>query len=305
MDLGFALPTSGAWATPPNNAEIAQACDRRGFRTLWTFQRLLFPVSDDISPVYRSVLDPLIALGFAAATTTRVRLGLAVVNGLFYAPAVLAKQLVTLDVLSGGRLDAGIGLGWSADEYEATGVTRSRRGRRFEEWLDCLEALMTQDPVAFDGEFYSVPPSRIGPLAVQLPRPPLFLGGAAEPALRRAGARGDGWISSSRASIDDVRAAVISVRDAAEQVGKERGEVRCIVRGVTVVTDRAVEGADRRPLHGSVDQIRADVSIFADAGVDEVFFDLNFDFENVGNPGADAAAAMDKAAAVIEACGPN
>ncbi|MCW2530113.1 MAG: luciferase-like protein [Pseudonocardiales bacterium] len=305
MDLGFALPTSGAWATPSNNAEIAQACDRHGYRTLWTFQRLLFPVSDDISPVYRSVLDPLIALGFAAATTTRIRLGLAVVNGLFYAPAVLAKQLVTLDVLSGGRLDAGIGLGWSADEYEATGVSRAGRGRRFEEWLYCLDALMSQDPVAFDGEFYSVPPSRVGPMPVQKPRPPVFLGGGAEPALRRAGARADGWISSSRASLEEIRAGVILVRDASEEAGKERGDVRCIVRGVTIVTDEPVAAQGRRPLHGSVDQIRGDLAVFDEAGVDEVFLDLNFDFENVGNPEADPDAAMEKAVSVIEGCSLN
>jgi probable F420-dependent oxidoreductase len=304
VDIGFALPVSGAWATPANVVAVARAADERGFRTLWTFQRVLYPTAFELPAVYRSVLDPLVVLGFAAAVTDRARLGLAVVNGPFYAPAVLAKQLTAIDVLSEGRLDAGIGLGWSEDEYAAAGVPMAGRGRRFDEWLDCLDRLLTEDPVSFDGEHYSVPRSHVGPLPVQRPRPPILVGGGAERALRRAGSRGDGWISSSRASLDDIRAGVVAVRDAAEQAGKAREAVRCIVRGVTVVRDTApAEG--RVPLQGSTDQIRDDLGTFAALGVDEVFLDLNFDSDDVGNPAADPARAMDKAHAVLEACAPG
>jgi probable F420-dependent oxidoreductase len=305
MELGFALPTSGAWATPDNIEEVAHAADERGFRSLWTFQRVLFPTSFQIPPVYRSVLDPMVALGFAAALTTRARLGLAVVNGPFYAPALVAKQLAALDVLSRGRLDAGIGLGWSPDEYAAVGVPRQRRGRRFDEWLDCLHALFTEDPVEFAGEFYTVPRSHIAPMPVQRPWPPLLIGGTAEPALRRAGVRGDGWISRSRASLDDIRAAVVTVRDAAEQAGKPREAVRCVVRGVTVLRDAPIDADDRSPLHGSLEQIRDDLGRYADCGVDELFFDLNFDSERVGNPDADPALAMDLARAVLDGLAPS
>ncbi len=305
MDIGFALPTSGAWATPGNVAAVARSADERGFRTLWTFQRVLFPTAFELPPVYRSVLDPLVTLGFAAAVTGRARLGLAVVNGPFYAPAVLAKQLVAIDVLSEGRLDAGIGLGWSADEYAAAGVPMEGRGRRFDEWLDCLDRLLTEDPVSCDGRHYTVPTSHVGPMPVQQPRPPILIGGSAERALRRAGGRGDGWVSSSRATLDDIRAGVGTVRDAAEQAGKPREAVRCVVRGVTVVRDVPVAGADRAPLQGTTEQIGEDLARFAELGVDEVFLDLNFDSEQVGNPTADPARAMDKATAVLETCAPS
>ncbi len=305
MDVGFALPTSGAWATPENVTAVARAADERGFRTLWTFQRVLFPTSSELPSVYRSVLDPLVTLGFAAALTTRARLGLAVVNGPFYAPAVLAKQLAALDVLSRGRLDAGIGLGWSREEYAAAGVPMRQRGRRFDEWLDCLNALLSEDPVEFDGEFYRVPRSHVAPRPVQRPRPPLLIGGSADAALRRAGTRGDGWISSSQARIEDVRAAVVSVRDAAERAGKARSAVRCVVRGVTVLYDAPIESSERAPLHGSVDQLREDLGRYENCGVDEVFFDLNFDSEHVGDPGADPDAAMERAFAVLDACAPG
>jgi probable F420-dependent oxidoreductase len=300
MDLGFALPVSGAWATPDNVATVARSADERGFRTLWTFQRLLFPTTFDLAPVYRSVLDPVVVLGYAAAVTGRIRLGTAVVNGPFYAPAVLAKQIASLDVLSAGRLDAGLGLGWSPDEYAAAGLPMEGRGRRFDEWLDALDALLTQDPVAFDGEHYTVPRSHVSPAPVQSPRPPVLLGGSAPAALRRAGARGDGWISSSRATLEDIRSGTRTVRAAGEQTGKSPQDVRVVVRGVTVLRDAPVEGPDRAPLRGSLEQVRDDLGRYAECGVDEVFLDLNFDSEQVGNPDADPARAMDKAHAVLE-----
>ena len=115
MRLGFALPISGAWATPDNIVSVARDAEQHGFRGLWTFQRWLADAS--LAGVYQNVLDPMILLGYAAAVTTRARLGLAIVNGPFYAPIAIAKQFAALDVLSGGRLDGGVGLGWSPAEY--------------------------------------------------------------------------------------------------------------------------------------------------------------------------------------------
>jgi probable F420-dependent oxidoreductase len=295
VDLGLALPVSGAWATPANLTAIARDADANGFRGVWTFQRLLY--DERLAAVYHHVLDPMIALGYAAAVTERVRLGLAIVNAPFYAPVTLAKQLAALDILSGGRLDAGLGLGWSELEYEAAGVPMAHRGRRFDEWLDCLDVLLTNEDVAFAGEFYTVPPSRIGPVLER--RPPVLIGGSAPRALRRAGARGGGWISSSRASLAEIRAAVVAVRDAAEQAGKDRAAVRCVVRGVTAPHESPVDAADRAPLTGSLDQLRDDLALYAQAGVDEVFLDLNFDSERVGNPSADPERAMALAAQVM------
>jgi probable F420-dependent oxidoreductase len=298
VDLSLALPTSGAWATPANVAAIArEADDAHGFRGVWTFQRWL--ATDDLAGVYQSVLDPIAVLGFAAAVTSRVRLGLAVVNGPFYAPVALAKQFAALDVLSSGRLDAGVGLGWSPVEYASAGVPMEDRGRRFDEWLDCLDVLLTGEHVAFDGKYYQVPPSTIAPRPLQRPRPPVLIGGSAPAALRRAG-RFDGWISSSRASVDDVRGAVDAVRNAAERAGRPRDAVRCVVRGVTILRDAAVDAADRKPLTGSLDQIRDDLALYAACGVDEVFLDLNFDSERVGNPNADPAVGRELLARLMQ-----
>jgi alkanesulfonate monooxygenase SsuD/methylene tetrahydromethanopterin reductase-like flavin-dependent oxidoreductase (luciferase family) len=112
--LGFGLPVSGSWATPEAMVRVAQRAEQLGYTSLWTFQRLLHPAEGDWGPMYRSVHDPLVALAYVAAATERVRLGVAIVNVPFYAPIVLAKQLTTLDAVSAGRLDVGLGLGWGA-----------------------------------------------------------------------------------------------------------------------------------------------------------------------------------------------
>jgi probable F420-dependent oxidoreductase len=301
VQLGFALPISGPWATPENVASVARDAEAHGFHGLWSFQRWL--ADDSLAGVYQSVLDPMILLGYAAAVTSRARLGLAIVNGPFYSPVAIAKQFAALDVLSSGRLDGGVGLGWSPSEYAAAGVPMEHRGRRFDEWLDCLDLLLTHEEVSFDGEFYTVPPSRIAPRPVQQPRPPLLIGGTAERALRRAATRGDGWISSSRLTLDDVRRSVQVVRAAAEKAGKAPDSVRCVVRGVTRLRDSPVDGTDRPALAGTLEQIVADLGAYAVAGVDEVFLDLNFDSEKVGSASADPDFALAAAARLMPLAG--
>src|ERR1700741_5355537 len=109
MRIGLGAPVSGAWATAENVARFAKRAEELGYDSLWSFQRLLAGADDELAPVYRSVLDPMLALTYAAAHTTRIRLGVSVVNMPFVSPVLLAKQATTLDVLSGGRRDRGAG----------------------------------------------------------------------------------------------------------------------------------------------------------------------------------------------------
>src|ERR1700761_6865720 len=130
MDIGFGAAVAGAWATPRNLAELAQRAERLGYRSLWTFQRLLAPSGAKLAPVYRSVLDPMGALGHLAAATSTVRLGGGGANHPFESPLLLAKQAATVDVLSGGRLDLGIGSGWLAEEFTGSGAPMGEGGGR-------------------------------------------------------------------------------------------------------------------------------------------------------------------------------
>jgi alkanesulfonate monooxygenase SsuD/methylene tetrahydromethanopterin reductase-like flavin-dependent oxidoreductase (luciferase family) len=165
--LGFGLPVSGRWAAPDTIRRTARRAEELGYVSLWTFQRVLYPVAGALGPSHESVLDPVLPLAYVAAHTDRIRLGTATICAPFTAPALLAKTLTSLDVLSGGRVNAGLGMGWLPEEYAAAGVPYERRGERMDEYLRCLEALWTQDPVEFAGEFYTVRRSHVGPPPVQ------------------------------------------------------------------------------------------------------------------------------------------
>ncbi|HJQ00428.1 MAG TPA: TIGR03619 family F420-dependent LLM class oxidoreductase [Jatrophihabitans sp.] len=299
--LGFGLPVSGSWATPANLVTIARRAEELGYHSVWAFQRLLHPAEGDWGPMYRSVQDPIVSLAYLAAVTERVRLGFAVVNAPFYSPIVLAKQLSTLDQVCGGRLDAGLGLGWAEQEFAAVGVDQARRGARTEEFVQCLKAIWTQDVVDFQGEFYRVPPARVEPKPVQRPHPPLLLGGGAERALRRVGRIADGWISASRHDLHGIAGDIAVMKQAAEQAGRDPEALRFIVRGVLDLTEDA--GPERRPLHGTVQQIRQDIVTLGEQGVHEVFLDLNF-VPTVGSPAADPQASMSYAERVLTSFAP-
>jgi probable F420-dependent oxidoreductase len=300
MRIGFGLPVSGSWATPDNVLTVARRADQLGYASLWAFQRLLAPPDNQIAPVYTSVLDPTVVLGYAAAVTERVDLGIAIINAPFESPALLAKQLATLDVLSGGRLIAGLGLGWLPAEFVASGVPLERRGARIDEYLRCLDALWGPDPVQFDGEFYQVPPSIALPKPVPRPhasRPPILIGGDAKAALERIGRLGDGWISSSRVPPDEFGQRVDVVKAAAQAAGRDPNQLRFVCRGVLLDAPRT------RPLTGTLAEIRDDLPGLAKQGVTDLFIDLNFD-PTIGHVDADPAASMRRAQTVLEAFAP-
>ena len=155
MDIGFGAAVAGAWATPRNLAELGRRAERLGYRSLWTFQRLLAPAGAKLAPVYRSVLDPMVSLGYLAAATSSIRLGVAVVNHPFQSPLLLAKQAATVDVLSGGRLDLGIGSGWLSEEFTGSGTSMAQLGARADNYVAALRALWT-GAGGYRGAFFSI-----------------------------------------------------------------------------------------------------------------------------------------------------
>ena len=318
MLLGFAVPTAGSWATPDNQVELAQRAEELGYSSLWSFQRLLYPADPARSatpkrwqPVYRSVHDPLITLAYLAGVTSRVRLGVAVLNYPWYSPLLLAKMATTLDVVSRGRLDLGLGLGWAPEEFAATATSSGRRGALAEEFLATLEAIWSQDVITHEGELGAFRDVRVEPKPTQRPRPPLLLGGTVDAALRRAGRAADGWISSSGQDLRTIGASIEVVRAGAAEAGKDPAGLRFVSRGVVRVrrdgrsTGSGATGAgERRPLSGGFDDIRADLATLAEQGVTETFVDLNFDSE-IGTPDADPAASMERAHEVLVELAPG
>ena len=298
---------SGAWATPRDLASFGTQTEEAGYASLWTFQRLLVPEGTPMEPVYQSVLDPLVSLGFLAAGTAQIRLGVALVNLPFVSPGYLAKQATTVDVLSGGRLDLGLGIGWLPEEFELTGASMARRGARAAEYVAALHALWSPGPDGlsrFAGEFYSVPPGRQRPTPVQQPGPPIILGGMSRPAMERAGRIADGWMTSSRADLTRIADDIKIVRAAAVAAGRDPDRVRIVCRGVVHAGEEARnDRGERRLLSGHYDQIRADTDWLAERGVTELFYDLNWD-PLIGSPDVEHAAAVARAAEIMAALAP-
>jgi probable F420-dependent oxidoreductase len=305
MDIGFGAPVSGAWATPQNLAAFAAAAEAAGYHSLWSFQRLLVPAGSQMDAVYQSVLDPMAALSFAAAVTSRIRLGVAIVNLPFVSPGYLAKQAASLDVLSGGRHDLGLGIGWMPEEFALTGADMAHRGARAAEYVRTLRTLWAGTvPSATGGVYYEVPAGAQLPRPVQPDGPPVLLGGMARPALQRVGRIADGWITSSRTDLTKIGTLMAVVRESAEAAGRDPATLRCICRGV-VRAGAPVTGPDGRrlPLSGDYDQIRADTQWLSEQGVTEVFYDLNWD-PQVGSPDAPPAAATERAREILHALAP-
>ena len=306
MKIGFGAPVSGAWATPRDLASFAARAEQAGYASLWTFQRLLVPEGSSMEPVYQSVLDPMVSLGYAAAATSGIRLGVALLNMPFISPGYLAKQATTVDVLSGGRLDLGLGIGWMPEEFVLTGASMARRGARAEEYLAVLRTLWADEVSRFDGEFCTVPAGRQEPKPVQRPGPPVILGGMSLAAMKRAGRAADGWMTSSRADLSRIGESIKVVRTAAADAGRDPDRIRIICRGVVRAgaEARSPETGERLLLSGSYAQIRADADWLAERGVTELFYDLNWD-PFIGSPDVDHEAAVARAGEILAALAPG
>jgi probable F420-dependent oxidoreductase len=305
MKIGFGAPVSGAWATPENLAGFAARAEQAGYASVWSFQRLLVPEGSGMDPVYQSVFDPMAALAYAAAGTSAIRLGVAVVNLPFVSPAYLAKQATTVDILSGGRLDLGLGIGWMPEEFAATGASMARRGARAAEYVAVLRELWSDGPNEFTGEFYEVPRGSVQPKPVQPGGPPILLGGLARPALERAGRIADGWVTSSRTDLSRIAEGVGIIRAAAAEAGRDPEALRIVCRGVVRAgAEAAGPGGERLLLSGSYEQIREDTRWLGSQGVTEIFYDLNWD-PQVGSPDVDPAAATARASELLDALAPS
>src|SRR5438093_5018672 len=189
---------------PERAAAVARHARRLGFESVWVPEHLVlptriasrYPYAPDGGPPFTPDaphLDPLILLMHVADATTTVRLGTSVYLLPLRHPLATARLAMSLDVLSGGRLRLGVGVGWLAEEFEAAGIDFHTRAARTRECVRAVRALWTEVEPEFRGRFFSFGPVRFEPKPVQKPHPPIVFGGESEAALRRAAALGDGW----------------------------------------------------------------------------------------------------------------
>lgn len=274
MRVGLHALGIGVGARPEVIRAVAVAAEEAGFATLWSGEHVVlvdqprsrYPYSADgqiAVPAAADWLDPMLGLSFTAAVTTTIGLATGVLLLPEHNPVVSAKQAATLDVLSGGRLTLGVGIGWSAEEFAALGIPFARRARRTEEYVAAMRAIWADDVASFSGEFTRFESVRVNPKPVRGRRIPVVIGGNSDASLGRVAAFGDGWYGFN-----------LAVRAVAERVAALAG--LCSERGRSMrELSVAVALADGSP--GMLSEL-------AGVGVTE--------FVVVATPPADPAAAV-------------
>lgn len=265
---GVVLPARGAMATSVAIKEFAVEAERLGFDSLWVTDHVIFPSQLDErypnsatgKPKWNhdeAWVEAFVALAFAAAFTHRIRIGMAVLVLPQRSAILVAKQAGSLDYLSGGRLDLGVGVGWLRAEYEMLGADFAGRGKAMDTAIDCLRACWTPGEVRFARDGYRIDGAIMEPKPVQGSRLPLLIGGHSDAALRRVVQRGDGWLASqlSPSEFRERRQAIERMADAAS---RDMGEIRMICRYPTG------ERVERSGIEG-----------MADAGVTEILVDVH------------------------------
>jgi probable F420-dependent oxidoreductase len=292
MKARILLPQAGNYATRENILYVAKESEKEAFDSVWVFERLLWPLRpktpysgtpDGSLPIqYQNVLDPLETLSYLAGNTNQISLGTCLIDMLFHNPVVLARQFATLDVLSNGRAIAGLGIGWSKDEYEVSGVHFEYRGQRANEFLQILKRIWTDEVVEFKGQFYSIPASKIGPKPVQKPHPPILLGGFSPKTFLRIVNYADGWLPvAGFGPLEQLEQTINSLREDARKANKDPSKIRIFALTYPNVLDSSSSfptspssssEQQRLPMTGTIDQIGTDIEQIKAMGVEHIIF---------------------------------
>ena len=225
MKFGIAL---GA-LHPAFFVDATLEAERLGYESVWLPEHLVFPVQmsrsphpgEDVPPVPPTtpVFDCFAYLSFLAGKTERVRLGTHVYNLALRHPFVAARAITTLDVVSNGRAEVGIGAGWLQEEWDAAGLDFGSRGRRLDEAIDVCKRLWDDDVIGQHGRFFDFDPVAFEPKPLQRPHPPLLIGGESDAALRRAARTADGWIGMAH-TLDSARQPIARLHELREEYGR-------------------------------------------------------------------------------------
>ena len=282
VTFGTSVPTRGPLAGPDQLRALAQRADDLGFDHIWVSDHIILPrqvasfypyASDGVAAFLpdQPYFEPLAALNFLAGCTQRVRLGTHVLILPYRNPVVTAKTLSTLDVLSGGRLILGAGVGWMEEEFQALGLdTYPQRGAVTDEYIQLYKELWTQDHPSFDGQHYQISGSGFAPKPAQKPHPPIWIGGHTGPAIRRAARHGDGWMPiglrpPAILEPEELAALIARLRRLTLQAGRDQNAVE-----LTFSTDIRFDnnaGGARPWMNGRPEQIAADLRQYIDLGV--------------------------------------
>jgi len=233
MKFGLAFASSIA-IDHQASMEICRRAEAAGFESLWGGEHVILPSKIESAYPYTEdgkipampdtpIPDPLIWLAFAAAAAPTMRLGTCILIVPQRNPLILAKELATLDQLSGGKVELGLGVGWLEEEFDALGVPWARRGARNDEYIEAMRTLWSGPEVEFHGEFVDFPKVTCSPRPVQ-PTIPILVGGDSDVAIRRAARLADGYFPGE-GDVDRLASLITRVRQAAEDAGRDPNEI--------------------------------------------------------------------------------
>ena len=232
---------AGPWGLPDNAAALGEAAEEFGIESLWTVEHVVVPKGYQsaypYSPTGRMpggedspIPDPLIWLSYVAARTTQVRLCTGVVILPQRNPLVFAKEVATLDVMSGGRVTLGVGVGWLKEEFDAIGVPFEEHGARTDDTIAALRAAWTQNPASHDSPYFPFKDVHVRPTPVQAGGVPIVIGGHTPPAARRAGRLGDGFFPAN-SNFADLPGLLRTIRDTAAEHGRDPAAIEVTAGG--------------------------------------------------------------------------
>lgn len=231
MKFGISFANAGPSAQPAHAAELARLAEESGFESLWTVEHVVVPREYASTYPYAKdgrmpggedtdIPDPLIWLAHVAAVTQRIRLATGILILPQRNPVILAKEVATLDALSGGRVLLGVGVGWLAEEFAALGVPFEGRGARADEYIGALRVLWSGADASYGGKFTSFERAVSRPQPAQKGGPPIIIGGHSDAAARRAGRLGDGFFPGARGR-EELARLIAVMREAAEKADRD------------------------------------------------------------------------------------
>lgn len=289
MRYGFYLPTRGPTATRDGVLSLAREGERLGLHSAMIADHVVFPVESNSAYPYTvdrkhpsggDALEAFSILGVVAGATEKLRLVTSVLVLPYRNPVLTAKMVASLDVLSGGRVTLGVGVGWLKEEFEALDSPDfDRRGAVTDEWITIFKQLWTQSPASFKGEFYGYEDIRCEPFPVQKPHPPIWVGGHSRPALRRTAKYGDGWhpvgaIAASPLPPQEMRMHMDTLKRMTEAEGRDFSAITVSYKAPLYDTGIPDRDGTRRSFSGSPDEVAGDIRSFAAIGVQELIFDF-------------------------------
>jgi probable F420-dependent oxidoreductase len=289
MQFGLHLPASSAGVKPGELVEFARKAEDLGFYCITVADHVIVPKNISVPYPYTVDgkypgtgyhLETLMTIGFLAGATTRIRFVTSVMIAPYRNPVITAKMLASLDVLSGGRIIVGLGVGWMKEEFDnLRAPAYQERGRVTDEYIQAFRELWTKETPSFKGKYCSFSDIVFLPKPVQKPAIPIWIGGHSKQALRRAAQLGDGWhpiggVPTIPLEPEDIRRDLVTLADYARIAGRDPKNIHVALKGSLFDREKQTVPGKRRRFLGGCEEIAEDIRDYRDAGVQTMIFDV-------------------------------